>query len=128
MLEQIEAFVKTTMMPDAQLQMPAQHLLKAIERRRSSDQGQARRLTSVTGMPPAPHIPKSNLGKGPRLLDINPIELARQLTLYEAQLYQKIRPIECLHKAWSQTDKPESGANIKAMILTSNKVSFVVES
>lgn len=123
-LEQIEAFVKSTMVPDVQLQMPAQHLLKAIDRRRNSeDQIQARRLMSVTGMPPPSHVPRIALGKGLRLLDINVLELARQLTLFEAQLYHKIRPIECLHKAWSQTDKPESGANIKAMILTSNRVS-----
>lgn len=57
-----------------------------------------------------------------QLQDVNPLELARQMTLMESQLYNRIRPVDCLNKAWSQTDRPEAGANIKAMILTSNRV------
>jgi son of sevenless-like protein len=61
--------------------------------------------------------------RGFQLLDIDPKELARQMTILESNLYNKIRPVDCLNKAWSQTDRPESGENIKAMILTSNRVS-----
>lgn len=57
-----------------------------------------------------------------QLQDVNPLELARQMTLMESQLYNRIRPVDCLNKAWSQTARPEAGANIKAMILTSNRV------
>lgn len=76
---------------------------------------------SLANAPP-PMLPRPST-KGYQLLDIDPKELARQLTILESNLYNKIRPVDCLNKAWSQTDRPESGENIKAMILTSNRVS-----
>lgn len=128
-LDAIETFVTTVMANDPQLQMPIKHLIKAIERRRTTRGVLARRLTSSMTMPPAPIIPKVSAVKSLRVTDINPLELARQLTLMEAKLYNMISPTECMHKAWSQTDKPESGANIKAMILTSNRIAgWVAES
>ncbi len=73
-------------------------------------------------MPPAPIIPKIPQGKALQLLDINPLELARQMTIMESQLYAKIQPLDCLDKAWSEQDAPEKGLNIRAMILNSNRV------
>ena len=81
-----------------------------------------RRMTTTLSNAPPAIIPKVAPGKRLQLADINPIELARQMTLLEFQLYNRIRPVDCLNKAWSQTDRPEAGANIKAMILTSNRV------
>lgn len=78
--------------------------------------------TTLSNAPPS-ITPKVASGKALQLADINPVELARQMTLLEFQLYNRIRPVDCLNKAWSRTDRPEAGANIKAMILTSNRVS-----
>lgn len=79
-------------------------------------------MTTTLSNAPAPIVPKVSSGKPMQLQDVNPLELARQMTLMESQLYNRIRPVDCLNKAWSQTDRPEAGANIKAMILTSNRV------
>lgn len=79
-------------------------------------------MTTTLSNAPPPMTPKIAPGKALQLADINPVELARQMTLLEFQLYNRIRPVDCLNKAWSQTDRPEAGANIKAMILTSNRV------
>jgi son of sevenless-like protein len=68
--------------------------------------------------PPAPLIPKGK--QKLKLLDIEPLELARQLTLFESQLYQKIRPMECLQRAREQ--KTENMDNIAIVIQTSNRV------
>lgn len=79
-------------------------------------------MTTTSAAAPPPIVPKVGAGKTLQLADINPIELARQMTLMEFELYSRIQPVDCLNKAWSQTDRPEAGANIKAMILTSNRV------
>ena len=57
-----------------------------------------------------------------RFVDLDPLELARQLTLIESKLYNKIRPVECLGKAWSREEGGEIAENIKAMIVNSNQV------
>jgi len=67
-------------------------------------------------MPPAPIMPKT---KKPKLLDIDPLEIARQLTLMESRLFTKIRPHEFLARG------KESGGddNVKAIINLTNKIS-----
>jgi son of sevenless len=64
-------------------------------------------------------MPRTN--KKLKLTDIEPLELARQLTIMESNLYQKIRPLECLQRAREQ--KTEAMDNIAIVIQTSNRVS-----
>lgn len=68
--------------------------------------------------PPPPITPKNS--KKMKLLDIDSLELARQLTILESQLYQKIRPMECLQR--SREQKTDHNDNIAAVIQTSNRV------
>jgi son of sevenless-like protein len=75
-------------------------------------------VVAPQGVPPAPLVPKSS--KKLKLLDIEPLELARQLTIMESQLYQRIRPMECLQRAREQ--RAENIDNITVVIQTSNKV------
>lgn len=70
--------------------------------------------------PPTPIIPKTN-NKPLKLLDIDPVELARQLTIMESKLFAKIRPMECLRRGRDM--KPsDTDDNISSIIDTSNKV------
>lgn len=68
--------------------------------------------------PPPPINPKNS--KKLKLLDIDSLELARQLTILESRLYQKIRPMECLVR--SREQKTDHNDNIAAVIHTSNRV------
>lgn len=68
---------------------------------------------------PLPIIPQ-NLNDL-KLLDIDSLELARQLTLVDSQLYRSIELIEFLDKTWNDEDSVRP-ANIKAMIKISNNV------
>jgi son of sevenless len=88
--------------------------------RREQQQGNdaIKRTATGLGVPPAPIMPKSS--KKLKLLDIDPLELARQLTIMESQLYQKIKPMECLQR--SREQKAEHNDNIAAVIQTSNRV------
>jgi son of sevenless len=56
-----------------------------------------------------------------KVLDIDPLELARQLTLMESTLYMRIRPMECILRSREQ----RSGKldHIPSIIQTSNQVS-----
>ncbi|ORX52680.1 ras GEF [Hesseltinella vesiculosa] len=73
-------------------------------------------------------MPQSILPRNPKkfkLLDLDAIELARQLTIMDFKMYSSIRPIECLDKAWSR-DNDENGqpvaVNIRASIEYCNQV------
>jgi len=68
--------------------------------------------------PPTSIMPKT--AKRLKLPDIDALELARQLTILESHLYQKIRPMECLQRAREQ--KTDHNDNIAQVIQTSNRV------
>ncbi|OAX41110.1 ras GEF [Rhizopogon vinicolor AM-OR11-026] len=74
-------------------------------------------LTSLGKQPPS-IMPKPNTKLN--LLDIDALELARQLTIMESHLYQKIRPVECLQR--SREQKADHKDNITRIIQTSNRI------
>ncbi|KAK7690449.1 hypothetical protein QCA50_005547 [Cerrena zonata] len=75
--------------------------------------------------PPSPIVPRSR--KNLKLLDIDSLELARQLTIMESTLYRKIRPAECMARTRQQ--KPQDGDNITTFIQFSNRtVNWIIES
>lgn len=57
-----------------------------------------------------------------KFIDIDPLELARQLTIMDGRLFAKITPQECLGKAWPK-EYGSDAPNISAMIDMSNAVS-----
>ena len=80
---------------------------------------------SVGNLAPGP-LPASIVPRGFRKLkfiDIDPLELARQLTIMDGRLFSKITPQECLGKAWPK-EYGSDAPNISAMIDMSNGVCF----
>lgn len=73
----------------------------------------------TTNQIPAP-APILARGKKPKLLDIDPLELARQFTILENRMYQRINPTEALKRARAQ--KTDVMDNIGTVIQTSNRV------
>ena len=72
---------------------------------------------------PPPIMPKNM--KILKLLDIDVTEFARQLTIIESKLYNKVKPSECLNKSWQKKvgeGEPEPAPNVKALILHSNQL------
>ncbi|CAJ0919164.1 1767_t:CDS:10 [Entrophospora sp. SA101] len=91
-------------------------LIKIIEKRQFQPGAIFRELINTSPiLPPQPILPR-NLRRI-KFLDLNPLEIARQLTIIESRLYNKIRPVECLNKAWSKEEGGEIAKNIKAMIV-----------
>jgi hypothetical protein len=77
----------------------------------------ARTLTS-----PPVVVPKGEL----IFANLDEIELARQLTLWEYEAYCVIKPRECLNQGWNKLTKQEDSPNIVNMIRRSNSVTLWV--
>ncbi|KAG0366374.1 hypothetical protein BGZ54_005430 [Gamsiella multidivaricata] len=118
-LPKIKEFSGSTLVRDT-MNFAALQLIKLVEKRETSDGAFRRMVLNLTTQAPQPITPR-NL-KRIRFMDLDPLELARQLTIMEATYYNKIKPIECLAKAWTSDDPELAGkaVNIKKMIETSN--------
>ncbi|KAG2234546.1 hypothetical protein INT48_007359 [Thamnidium elegans] len=93
----------------------AEQLNRLIRKRRELDAngGGLKKLIPNAMSGPMPIVPKNM--QHIRLLDTDPLEVARQLTIMDFKLYSSIRPIECLGKAWSK-DSSENAVNVKQSI------------
>ncbi|EGG23398.1 leucine-rich repeat-containing protein [Cavenderia fasciculata] len=80
-------------------------------------------VPTFSSAPPPSLAPKA---KDPSFIDLDPMEVARQMTLIESDLYRKIDPKECLNQGWNKTDKEERSPNIMAFIRRFNAVSIWV--
>ncbi|KAF7346128.1 hypothetical protein MSAN_01839500 [Mycena sanguinolenta] len=104
------------------------HLLILIERVQKGGDGVIKVVPSTPALsvPPPPVVPKSS--EHLKLLDIDPLELARQLTIMESEIYQRISSLECLNRTREQWTE-NINDNITVIIQTSNKIAlWVVES
>ncbi|KAF9464143.1 ras guanine nucleotide exchange factor domain-containing protein [Collybia nuda] len=120
-LDRMKAFVSS---PEASHIAAAKQLMILIDRAQRGDDS-VKTHPNNQGAPPPSIMPKTT--KKLKLGDIEPLELARQLTIYESQLYQKIKPIECLQRAREQ--RTDSMDNIAIVIQTSNRIAdWVAES
>jgi son of sevenless-like protein len=119
-LKRIEDFVLDGMGQSPILATPGKQLIRLIERRSGKGDQMVRKF-QLPASTPAPILPK-NFRKI-KFLDIDPLEMARQLTLIDSRLYNRIRPVECLAKAWSRENGAEVAKGIRDVINANNKVS-----
>ncbi|KAE8264041.1 hypothetical protein A4X03_0g1235 [Tilletia caries] len=112
---------------DAQMiYAPVMALIRILDRRDGAGEQAVRTLVHATSAP-APIIPKN--AKKVKLLNMEPLEMARQLTLVESARYRQIKPAECLGKAWTGPDADIKAKGIKSMIALSNDLTgWVMES
>ncbi|KAI8078401.1 ras guanine nucleotide exchange factor domain-containing protein [Thamnidium elegans] len=94
-----------------------------IQRRRDAnmmDNGGLKKMILTLPDPPEPILPRNR--RRFKLLDIDTLEMARQLTIMDFKLYSAIKPIECLDKAWSSQEDDQAAENIRASIEYCNQV------
>ena len=79
--------------------------------------------------PPAPDIPILITPQNKNdIFTYSPLEIARQLTLIEFELYAAIRPSECLSQNWNTKQKERLAPNILKCISHFGKISSWVNS
>lgn len=101
-LNRLEFFTNTVIRDTSPFS--ADQLNRLIRMRKDQDaNGGLKKLVPNTLPGPMPILPKDITRL--TLMEIDPTELARQLTNMDFKLYSSIRPIECLNKAWSQDDE-----------------------
>ncbi|KAF7365420.1 hypothetical protein MVEN_00414800 [Mycena venus] len=113
-LDRMKEFITT----EGVARSPAAKQLSTLIQRARQGVSTIKMITSPQGMPPPPIVPKSS--KKLKLLDIDPLELARQLTIMESRLYQRIRPLDCLQRVWEQ--KTNNIDNIAVFLQTNDKI------
>jgi len=82
-------------------------------------------LLMSTEPPPPPLLPKGGCSD---LLDVEPLEVARQLTLIESHLFKQIQPKECLDQAWNKTHLKRNAPNILNLIERFNQMARWISS
>ncbi|KAG0043233.1 hypothetical protein BGZ83_011691 [Gryganskiella cystojenkinii] len=118
MLQKIKAFSESHVLRET-MGFAAVQLIKLVEKRETSDGSLRRMVLNLTTQAPTPILPR-NL-KRIRFMDLDPLELARQLTIMEAALYNRVKPTELLDtKDWKGEDQRRS-PNVRATIDSSNK-------
>lgn len=92
-----------------------------IQRRRNADTMDGlKKMILTLPDPPEPILPRNR--RRFKLLDIDTLEMARQLTIMDFGLYSAIKPIECLDKAWSRDEEGNVATNIRASIEYCNQI------
>ena len=122
LLRRVYAFAKDSV---ATTKTPgSKPLITVVEQRlKGLDTGAKKMVLTLNTTTPTPIMPKNM--KKLKFLDIDATEFARQLTIIESRLYNKIKPTECLNKTWSRKVNPEEGdlaPNVKSLILHSNQL------
>lgn len=106
----------------------AANQILALIKKRAESRGEMKKIIPNPINGPDPIFPKNI--QNITLLETDPLEMARQLSIKDFKLYSSIRPIECLGKAWSRDGVHGSIAvNIKQSIQYCNRLtSWVTES
>ncbi|WFD36131.1 cell division cycle- protein [Malassezia cuniculi] len=100
-------------------------LIKRLVYRRFRDLPVMARVQSNPARAPIPVLPR-NLRRI-EILDIEPIEWARQLTVHESRLFNKISPLECLSKTWTGAEASKRAQGILGTIAFYNKITSWVQ-
>eukprot|EP01102_Stenamoeba_stenopodia_P020108 TRINITY_DN7734_c0_g2_i2.p1 TRINITY_DN7734_c0_g2~~TRINITY_DN7734_c0_g2_i2.p1 ORF type:complete len:552 (+),score=95.95 TRINITY_DN7734_c0_g2_i2:3-1658(+) len=97
--------------------MKSEQILRLIKQQQSN-QGRMRTIIDYqfnTSAPP-PEVPKNVFSRLLSFNDITHLELARQLTIIEFDIFSVIKPRELLHQAWKRVDAETRCPNVLALL------------
>ncbi|WVR07351.1 hypothetical protein IAU60_004392 [Kwoniella sp. DSM 27419] len=121
-LPRIEQFASTTLLANGS-ELMSKQLLTLVGKRRQGEPEHGRGGASGSLLSPPPSLLPRTTGRQLRLTDVAPLEIARQLTIVEFVHFQRIKPSECLNRAWADEHAGSINApNVRNVILTANRM------
>lgn len=103
----------------------ADSIIKAIQRRQESSNTE--REFTMQNKPPNIEWHLARKIEEYELMALHPVEIARQVTMLEFDLYRAIQPSELVGCAWMKENKKQTSPNLLKMIEFSNKFTFWLE-
>ncbi|KAL7987258.1 hypothetical protein Chor_006177 [Crotalus horridus] len=116
LLQRLEEFIGTVR--GKAMKKWVESITKIIHRKKQAQAiGPTHNITFESSPPPIEwHISRQGQTETFDLLTLHPIEIARQLTLLESELYRAVQPSELVGSVWTKEDKEINSPNLLKMI------------
>uniref|UniRef100_A0A8C0CEZ4 SOS Ras/Rho guanine nucleotide exchange factor 2 n=1 Tax=Balaenoptera musculus TaxID=9771 RepID=A0A8C0CEZ4_BALMU len=116
LLERLESFISSVR--GKAMKKWVESIAKIIKRKKQAQaNGISHNITFESPPPPIEwHISRLGQFETFDLMTLHPIEIARQLTLLESDLYRKVQPSELVGSVWTKEDKEINSPNLLKMI------------
>uniref|UniRef100_A0A8C3LCB4 SOS Ras/Rho guanine nucleotide exchange factor 2 n=1 Tax=Chrysolophus pictus TaxID=9089 RepID=A0A8C3LCB4_CHRPC len=115
LLERLETFISSVR--GKSMKKWVESIAKIIKRKKAQANGISHNITFESPPPPIEwHIWRVGHTEMLDLMTLHPIEIARQLTLLESDLYRAVQPSELVGSVWTKEDKEINSPNLLKMI------------
>jgi hypothetical protein len=114
---EIKEFLKFAAKTSSALQRLCAGVIQNLEKRRQ------RAMTGSTGLPPPAKVPRNIFAPNLSLYQIDPEEVARQLTLITWEVFAAILPSELLNQSWNKPTLRYRAPNVLKMVASFNHLS-----
>lgn len=117
--ERLEGYlISTTQLRGKSMRKWVESISKIMRRKiQMQSNGISHNITFESPPPPIEwHISRPGQVDTFDLMTLHPIEIARQLTLLESDLYRAVRPSELVGSVWTKEDKEKNSPNLLRMI------------
>ncbi|XP_053553616.1 son of sevenless homolog 2 [Bombina bombina] len=116
LLERLETFISNVR--GKAMKKWVESIAKIIRRKKQVQaNGMSHNITFESPPPPIEwHISRAGQCETFDLMTLHPIEIARQLTLIESELYRAVQPSELVGSVWTKEDKEINSPNLLKMI------------